>query len=102
MNSEPLVLLLDRYFTGAAAISVYERWWISQLAVPLIPLLVFFGSLCAPLITAHEVSVHFCADIVSLGVHITPPTHSCEYTPAAGLEHFLIAGWSSYNVCVVI
>ena len=30
--------------------------------------------LCAPLIAAHEALVHFCADIVSIGVISTSPT----------------------------
>ena len=74
----PLVALFGGYYAVAATASEYERQWISSLVFPLVLWLFFFDILCAPLIAAHEALVRFSADIVSIGVITTSPTHSCE------------------------
>ena len=70
----PLVSPFGGYYAGAAATLAYKRRGISPLTFPLVPWLVSFDPLCAPLIVAHKELVRFCADILSLGVNITSPT----------------------------
>ena len=99
MNSEPLVSLFSGYYDGAAAILTYERRWISPLAFPLVPWLVFFDILYAPLITAHKALVCFCADIISLGANITSPTATIETHGGKPLvpRHGLLQALQSYH-----